>query len=108
MPHSQLKSALADVLVRSGFLVSVSTQNEGTAKELVMTLKYSEAPESRPALVKVTRISKPGQRVYVSKRHIPRVNQGLGVAILSTPQGLLTDGQARKRGIGGEVICTLW
>ncbi|MFO0704473.1 MAG: 30S ribosomal protein S8 [Candidatus Andersenbacteria bacterium] len=117
LPSSQLKVALAQVLVKSGFLQAAEVAKPSEAKgakgaalfaELVLTLKYGAAPARQPALRGVKRISKPGQRIYVSNRQIPRVNQGLGMAILSTPQGLLTDGQARKRKVGGEVVCTLW
>jgi len=116
MPYSHLKHSLADVLVKSGFLTSAELAKPAEQKdkkiaahpELVLVLKYGEAPKKMPALNGVKRISKPGQRMYVSKRHIPRINQGMGIAILSTPQGLLTDRQARRRGVGGEIMCTLW
>ncbi len=119
LPHSQLKLSLAEVLVKSGFLASaelLKSAEQTKAKksapmvhpEMLLKLKYGVLPAKKPAVHGIKRVSKPGQRIYVSKRHIPRVNQGLGTAILSTPQGILTDGQARKRGLGGEIMCTIW
>jgi small subunit ribosomal protein S8 len=107
MPHSQLKEALAKVLQKEGFVGRVAAREKDTKKELVIGLKYSEV-DKKPAIRGIDRISRPGQRIYVAKKKIPRVHQGLGMAVLSTPQGLLTDGQARKRGIGGEVMCVVW
>jgi small subunit ribosomal protein S8 len=107
MPHSQLKEALAKVLQKEGFVGRVTERSTDNRKELVIGLKYSEA-DKKPAIRGIDRVSKPGQRIYVAKKKIPRVNQGLGMAVLSTPQGLLTDGQARKRGVGGEVMCVVW
>ncbi|MFH0830865.1 MAG: 30S ribosomal protein S8 [Parcubacteria group bacterium] len=108
LPHSQLKQALAAVLAKSGFIASTTKAEQKGGNVLIIKLRYGPEPERFAALRGVKRVSKPGQRIYVSKRRIPRVQQGLGMAVLSTPQGLLTDGQARKRGLGGEVICTLW
>lgn len=108
LPHSNVKQALAEVLTKSGFLAETKKTEQDGKPTLVLTLKYGEEPTKMPALRGVRRVSKPGQRIYVSKQHVPQVQQGLGMAVLSTPQGLLTDGQARKRGIGGEIICTVW
>lgn len=108
MPHSRLKESLAEVFIASGFIGSVKRDDKGKHPELVIKLKYADDKEKVPAIRGLQRVSKPGQRIYVAKQRIPRIRQGLGVAILSTPKGLLTDRQARQRGLGGEVICTIW
>jgi len=109
MPHSKLKQAVADVLKREGFLAEVNKvepQKENPFPALVLKLRYAEG--SVPAIRGLQRVSTPGQRIYVTSRKIPLVLQGLGVAILSTPAGILTDTEARKKGTGGEVMCTVW
>jgi small subunit ribosomal protein S8 len=108
VPHSKLKQQLAEVLKREGFVRSVATDRTATFPHLVIALKYSDAKTKEPAIRGLTRISKPGQRMYVAKQRIPRVQQGLGLAIISTPAGLLTDREARKKGMGGEVMCLVW
>ncbi|MFO0702872.1 MAG: 30S ribosomal protein S8 [Candidatus Andersenbacteria bacterium] len=106
MPHSRVKAALAELLVREGF-VSKAGRDENEGKpELVVSLRYGD--DRTPALQGIARVSKPGQRIYVPKQKVPRVRQGLGVAVLSTPKGLMTDREARRAGVGGEVICTVW
>ncbi len=106
MPHSRVKEALAKVLSREGYVGVVSSTVGESKPELVVKLRYDE--KQVPAIRGITRVSKPGQRIYVPKKKIPRIQQGLGTAVLSTPQGLLTDREARKKGTGGEVICTIW
>jgi small subunit ribosomal protein S8 len=106
MPHSRVKAALAEVLAKEGFIAkAVKDENDGKA-DLVISLRYGE--DKLPALQGLARVSRPGQRIYVPKQKVPRVRQGLGIAVLSTPSGLMTDRQARKAGVGGEVICTVW
>ena len=107
IPHSRLKEALAKVLQKEGFLEEVSKDEKEKMPELIVKMRYVDT-DKRPAFTGLQRISSPGQRIYVPKKKIPRVQQGLGIAILSTPQGLLTDGEARKQGTGGEVICKVW
>lgn len=106
MPHSRVKEALAKVLSREGYIGEVSRDEKEGMPELVVRLRYDE--QQKPAIRGITRVSKPGQRIYVPKKKIPRIQQGLGTAVLSTPQGLLTDREARKQGVGGEILCTIW
>ncbi len=104
LPWSKLKATLSQVLMDTGYLDSVKVVGE-SKKEIVLTLKYKGKV---PALTDVRRISRPSLRVYVNRANLPRVLGGLGTAIISTPLGLLTDKEARKKNVGGEVICELW
>jgi small subunit ribosomal protein S8 len=106
IPRSNIKVALAGILKREGFIegyVDDPTPPQGTLK---VFLRYDEA--RRGIIRGLDRVSKPSRRVYVNKDEIPRVRSGLGVAILTTPKGILTDFQARHAGVGGEVICHVW
>lgn len=104
MPYSKLKHNLASILQKEGFITSVS-ERQGVIKELEIKLKYDG---SEPVVTDLQRVSKPGQRIYVPSDKIPRANGGLGVTILSTSKGLMTDRDARKQKFGGEVICQVW
>jgi small subunit ribosomal protein S8 len=109
MPYSKLKANIAEVLKSEGYISSWSVEDpaEGTVgRKLVITLKYGQNRER--SLAGLRRVSKPGLRVYAKAPELPRVLGGLGVAIVSTSQGLLTDRQARKRGVGGEVLAYVW
>jgi small subunit ribosomal protein S8 len=108
MPSSKLKVALANLLQQEGYIsdFSVDPAPRGPGDRLTIRLKYS--PERERTISGIRRISKPGLRVYRKAEEIPRVLGGLGVAVLSTNQGLLTDREARKRKIGGEVLCYVW
>jgi small subunit ribosomal protein S8 len=109
MPHSKLKAAIAEVLKQEGYIADwrVDEPEEGkVGKQLVIDLKFGERRER--SLAGLRRVSKPGLRVYAKSTELPRVLGGLGVAIVSTSQGLLTDRQARKRGVGGEVLAYIW
>jgi small subunit ribosomal protein S8 len=109
MPYSKLKANIAEVLKSEGYISSWAVEDpaEGTvSRRLVVTLKYGQNRER--SLAGVRRVSKPGLRVYAKAPELPRVLGGLGVAIISTSQGLLTDRQARKRGVGGEVLAYVW
>lgn len=106
MPSSRLKRALAEVFKKEGFIVDFREEPVGNFNNLVIELKYDE--NQRPAIEGLKRMSKPGQRVYVGKDELPRVRHGLGVAIVTTSRGVMTDAQARELKIGGEVICTVW
>jgi small subunit ribosomal protein S8 len=109
MPSSKLKTGVAEILQQEGYTTSwkVEEPAEGAVgKTLTLTLKYGQNRER--ALVGVRRISKPGLRVYAKSTGLPRVLGGLGVAIISTSQGLLTDRQANHRGVGGEVLAYVW
>lgn len=104
-PHSKLKEAVARILAEEGYLSSVAAAGEGVGKSLKLTLQYRQ---SMPSLTDIKRKSKPGLRVYVGRDAIPTVVGGMGVAILSTPQGIMTGKQARKKHIGGELLCEVW
>ena len=108
MPSSKLKEALAAVLEKEGYIQSFHVdQEEGKpSKTLTIDMKYSEARER--VITGIRRVSKPGLRVYKKSDEIPRVLGGLGVAVLSTSQGLMTDREARRRNVGGEVLCYVW
>ena len=108
MPSSKLKEALAKVLFSEGYINEFSTaDNEsGVGRTLTIAMKYS--PERERVISGIKRVSKPGLRVYTSSDQIPRVLGGLGVAVLSTNKGLITDRVARKGRVGGEVLCYVW
>ena len=109
MPHSRMKAGVAEILQQEGYIASwrVTDPSEGeVGKTLTLTLKYGEHRER--SLAGVRRISKPGLRVYAKRTGLPRVLGGLGVAIISTSQGLLTDRQANKKGVGGEVLAYVY
>ena len=109
MPYSKIKANIAEVLKSEGYIFAWSVQEpeEGkVGKTLILDLKYGTSRER--SLAGIRRVSKPGLRVYAKAPDLPRVLGGLGVAIISTSQGLLTDRQARKRGVGGEVLAYVW
>jgi small subunit ribosomal protein S8 len=109
MPHSKLKANVAEVLKQEGYLSNWRVEEPGegeVGKKLVIDLKFGANRER--SLAGIRRVSKPGLRVYAKSTELPRVLGGLGVAIISTSQGLLTDRQARKRGVGGEVLAYVW
>ena len=108
MPSSKQKVALAEVLKKEGYIddYSVAPSSKGPGNELTIHMKYSI--DRHRTISGLTRVSTPGLRVYRSSKEVPRVLGGLGVAVLSTSQGLLTDREARKRKVGGEVLCFVW
>ena len=106
IPASKMKAAIADVLQKEGFIRGYDVVEEGPRKLMRVQLNYTGKKE--PVLSGLKRVSKPGLRVYAQKREIPRVYGGLGVAILSTPQGVMTGQDAWRRRIGGEIICYVW
>ena len=107
MPASKMKIAIADVLKREGYIKDFEViQDKGQHKIIRAQLSYSGKRE--PVLNGIQRVSKPGLRVYTQRREIPRVYGGLGIAILSTPQGVMTGQEARRRNVGGEVLCYVW
>ena len=109
MPYSKIKANIAEVLTSEGYVRawSVREPEEGVVgKSLIIDLKYGTSRER--SLAGIRRVSKPGLRVYAKAPELPRVLGGLGVAVISTSQGLLTDRQARKRGVGGEVLAYVW
>lgn len=106
VPWSTLKEAVARVLIAEGFLREATVVGEGTAKVLRLVLKYDE--QRRPVISGIERVSRPSLRVYVGKEEIPAVRGGLGINVLSTPAGVLVDREAKQRGVGGELLCTVW
>jgi small subunit ribosomal protein S8 len=102
MPTSRLKVSIAQVLKDEGYIEDYRVQDEGAMKELRIGLKYYAG---RPVIERLERVSSPGLRVYKGRNDIPRVMNGLGVAILSTSRGVMTDRKARADGVGGEVLC---
>ena len=106
MPHSKVKAEMARILTEQGYVESYSERGDGAKKELVVGLKYD--PDGRRVIRGLRRMSRPGRRVYRKQANIPRVLDGLGVAILSTSRGILTDHEARRAGIGGEGLCFVY
>lgn len=104
MPNSRIKKAIADILVEEGYLSQATVLSEGHPK-LRLDLKYDE---QGPIISNLKRCSKPGRRIYKKKHEIPWVLSGVGIAILSTSRGVITDRQARRLGVGGEVLCHVW
>ncbi len=102
MPASKLKAAIAQVLKDEGYIEDYAVREDGTKGELRIGLKYYAG---RPVIERLERVSKPGLRVYKGRHDLPRVMNGLGVAILSTSRGVMTDRKARATGVGGEVLC---
>lgn len=106
MPYSKLKSHIAEILKAEGYVGSWKVEDAPVGKYLTIELKFG--PSRERSLAGIRRISKPGLRVYAKSTNLPRVLGGLGVAILSTSSGLLTDRQAAKKGVGGEVLAYVW
>ncbi len=106
MPSSKLKVELAKLLKSEGFITDYAVAEEGKFKVLTITLKYDA--KNKPVISKLQRVSKPGLRSYSKAQNIPQVLGGLGVAIISTSKGLMTDRKARKENIGGEVLCYVY
>jgi len=104
LPHSRIKESVAKLLQQQGYITDVSVEG-GTKKKLKMRLKFNG---KKSVIEGLKRVSKPGLRRYVGATEIPRVRGGLGVAIVSTSEGLLTDQQARKKNLGGELLCYIW
>ena len=107
VPSSKMKLAIADILVKEGFIKKYDVVEDGNFKTIRITLKYGK-DKNEKIISGIKRISKPGLRVYADKENLPKVLGGLGVAILSTNQGVITDKEARKLQIGGEVLAFVW
>ena len=105
IPFSRLKVRIAEILKQEGFVSDFSIQNEFPAS-LRVQLKYGEG--RKPAIVGMRRTSRPGRRVYVRHKHIPHVLNGMGISIISTSHGVVTDRDARKNAVGGEILCEVW
>lgn len=106
MPSSKLKLELAKLLKKEGFILNYSTSTENAHSVLNIELKYDEM--SKPVIKNLKRVSKPGLRTYSKCKNLPKVLGGLGIAVVSTSKGLLTDRSARKENVGGEVLCYVW
>jgi len=106
MPSSKLKTHICEILQREGYIASWNTEAARVGQTLTLSLKYG--PNRERSIVGIKRVSKPGLRVYAKSSEIPKVHGGLGVAILSTSSGLLTDREATKKGVGGEVLAYVW
>ncbi|MBP7211281.1 30S ribosomal protein S8 [bacterium] len=106
LPSSKLKVELAKLLKDEGYIVDYSVKDSGKFKILSIALKYDE--KNKPVISNLSRISRPGLRTYCKSKNLPQVFGGLGIAIISTSKGLLTDRKARKENIGGEILCYVW
>ncbi|MCC6574519.1 MAG: 30S ribosomal protein S8 [Planctomycetes bacterium] len=105
IPFSSLKRAVAEVLAREGYVRTVAAKGDGTQKALVVTLRYG--PDGERVINSIDRVSKPGCRVYTPVTKIPRIRGGMGICILSTPKGVLSDRECRKQNVGGEIIARI-
>ncbi|MDE6105176.1 MAG: 30S ribosomal protein S8, partial [Clostridia bacterium] len=105
VPSSNMKKAIADIMLAEGFISDVKLVEDGFSGTLQITLKYAD---KRPVINGLKRISKPGLRTYAGVENMPKVLNGLGVAVLSTNKGIMTDKQAKAANVGGEVLCYIW
>ncbi len=110
IPASKLKLAILNLLAQEGFVESVSVEEDGVKKNLLVTLKYEQVnlTKKRPAIQDIVRVSKEGRRSYVKRNEVAKVKNGYGIAIVSTSQGVMTGGEAYAKGLGGEYICQVW
>ena len=106
VPASNMKLAIAEILLNEGYIKSYTVNDEGVEKMMNIVLKYG--PNKQRVITGLKRVSKPGLRVYARKDKLPKVLNGLGIAIISTSRGIMTDREARKLGVGGEVLAYIW
>ena len=106
MPSSKMKVAIARILKEEGFIQNYQVTRDHPQPQLRIILKYDQ--ERKPVITGLKRVSKPGRRIYVKRQEVPWVLRGMGIAILSTPRGVMTDRKARRLGVGGEVLCYVW
>ena len=106
VPSSKIKVAIAQILLEEGFIQGYEVTNERPQPNIRLWLKYDQ--KRRPVVTGLKRVSRPGRRVYKGKRDLPWVLSGLGIAIVSTPKGVMTGREARRHGVGGEVLCYVW
>jgi small subunit ribosomal protein S8 len=106
VPASKLKTEIARILKEEGYIANYKLVEEGPKKGIRIYLKY--APDNSPVITEIQRVSRPGCRSYTGKDGIPRIQGGLGVTILTTPRGVMTGRNARREGIGGEILCNVW
>ncbi|MBR6293781.1 MAG: 30S ribosomal protein S8 [Lachnospiraceae bacterium] len=107
VPASKMKISIAEILLKEGYIKNFEIVDAGPAKDIVITLKYGK-DKNEKILTGLKRISKPGLRVYANSEELPKVLGGLGTAIISTNKGVITDKEARKQKVGGEVLCFIW
>lgn len=107
VPSTKMTRSIAQVLKNEGFIGEFEEVGEGVKKHLVISLKY-KGKGKRPIITSLKRVSKPGFRVYSNRKELPRVLGGIGIAIISTSSGIMTDREARHQGLGGEVLCYVW
>ena len=105
MPSSKFKTKIADVLKNEGYIIDYKVLSEDSKSNLEILLKYSSG---NPVISTIQRVSKPGRRIFSSFESLPKINNGLGIAIISTPKGVMTDIDARKQKLGGEIICKVF
>ena len=105
-PWSRIGEAVCGILVKKGYLKSVETKKDGVKQRLVLEIAFGD--DKNPAVNHIERVSKPGRRIYVTAAKLPKVLRGYGLAIISTPKGVMTDTEARKARIGGEILCEVW
>jgi small subunit ribosomal protein S8 len=109
VPHSKIKIEIARILKEEGYIEDYTVGDETPAKLIHITLKYyGSRRERRPVITHIERISKPGRRIYRQRRDMPHVMSGVGIAIVTTPKGVMTAQQARRQRVGGEVLCYVW
>ena len=105
LPSSNFKTKIADVLKDEGFIIDYNVENKSGKPNLTINLKYNSG---NPVINTIERVSKPGRRIFSSAESLPKINNGLGIAIISTPKGVMTDIDARKQKVGGEIICKVF
>jgi small subunit ribosomal protein S8 len=106
VPSSNIKKAILDIMLQEGYIKDVEEYTDGSVKMLRLSMKYAQ--NKQRVITGLKRISKPGLRVYSRKEEIPKVLNGLGIAVISTSSGIVTDREARRLGVGGEVLCYIW
>jgi small subunit ribosomal protein S8 len=107
IPSTKMTRAIAKVLSQEGYIGEVAETGEGIERKIVLTLRY-KGKNRQPIVTTLKRVSKPGLRVYSNHKELPKVLGGIGIAIISTSKGIMTDREARKQGVGGEVLCYIW
>jgi small subunit ribosomal protein S8 len=107
VPATRITRNVAEVLQKEGFITGFEETGEGVSRHLVISLKY-RGKQRQPTITALKRVSKPGLRVYSNRKDLPRVLGGIGIAIVSTSSGIMTDRDARRSGVGGEVLCYVW
>jgi len=105
IPSSKIKKEIARILFEEGYIANYEVVNEGNKEKIIIALKYINGIST---ITTLKRVSKPGLRIYTPRKKIPIVNNGYGIAILSTPLGVISDAECRKRNVGGEVLCYVW